>query len=143
MKCKLIDKFLTGIDLLVHRHKYPIFGVIVIFVVISIIGLYRVHSVTYIVDDIPDDSKIKKDLIFFEKNFSGIMPLEVVVDTGSKRGALRLNNLLKINELENFLERNEYISKPVSIISFMKAARQAFYRIRGWALRFEIYKANP
>jgi len=127
LKFKLIDKFLTGIDLLVHRHKYPIFVVVTGIIVVSIIGLNRVNSVSYMVDDIPSDSKIKQDLMFFEKNFSGIMPLEVVVNTGSKRGALRRENLLKINELEKFLESQEYVSKPVSILSFIKASRQAFY----------------
>jgi len=47
---------------LVHRQKYTIFGVVTCIVVISIIGLYRIHTVTYMVDDIPDDSKIKQDI---------------------------------------------------------------------------------
>ena len=127
LKFVFIDKFLTGVDLLVHRHKYTVFGVVAIIVVVSAIGLNKIHTVSYMVDDIPDDSKIKQDLSFFEENFSGVMPLEVVVNTGSKRGALRRDNLVKIDQLENFLEEQEYVSRPVSILSFIKAARQAFY----------------
>ncbi|MFC2125811.1 RND family transporter [Bacteroidota bacterium] len=127
LKFKFIDKFLTGIDLLVHRYKYTIFVVVAVIVALSITGLYRIHSVSYMVDDIPEDSKIKQDLVFFEENFSGIMPLEVVVNTGSKRGALRRDNLVKIDQLENFLAEQENVSRPVSILSFIKAARQAFY----------------
>ncbi|MBR9997392.1 MAG: MMPL family transporter, partial [Cyclobacteriaceae bacterium] len=124
---KLIDKFLTGVDLLVHRHKYSIFGTIIIIVTISLFGVYRVHSVSYMIDDIPEESQIKKDLAFFENSFSGIMPLEIVVDTGKKRGVINNQNLQKFEELETFLEEQEHISKPVSIVSFVKAARQAFY----------------
>ena len=124
---KLIDKFLTGVDLLVHRHKYKVFVVISILVVASLIGIYRVHSVSFMIDDIPEDSQIKKDLVFFESNFSGIMPLEIVVNTGRKRGVINNKNLQKFDELEHFLEAQEYISKPVSIVSLVKAARQAFY----------------
>jgi predicted RND superfamily exporter protein len=124
---KLIDRFLTGVDLLVHQHKYSVFVVITVFVTASIIGLYRVHSVSFMIDDIPEDSQIKKDLSFFEDNFKGIMPLEIVVDTGKKRGVINNRNLQKFEALENFLEDQEYVSKPVSLVSFMKAVRQAFY----------------
>jgi predicted RND superfamily exporter protein len=127
LQFKFIDYFLNGVDLLVHRYKYRIFVAIGIIVIVSIYGLYQVYSVSYMVDDLPEDSQIKKDLAFFEQNFSGIMPLEVVVDTGKKRGVIVNRNLKKINELEQFLEEQENISKPVSILSFVKAARQAFY----------------
>jgi hypothetical protein len=46
---------------------------------------------------------VKKDLKFFEENFSGIMPLEIVVDSGKKKGVLRQSFLDKVNELEEFL----------------------------------------
>ncbi len=124
---KLIDKFLTGVDLLVHQHKYKVFVVIGILAGVSLIGIYRVHSVSFMIDDIPEDSQIKKDLVFFETNFSGIMPLEIVVNTGRKRGVINNRNLKKFDELEHFLEGREFISKPLSIVSLVKAARQAFY----------------
>ena len=127
LEFKFIDAFLKGVDLTVHRYKYHIFAVIGVIMVVSIIGLYRVHAVSFMIDDIPEESQIKKDLIFFEENFSGVMPLEVVVDTGKKRGVINYRNLKKLDELETFLAEQEAISKPVSIVSFVKAARQAFY----------------
>jgi predicted RND superfamily exporter protein len=79
------------------------------------------------VDDLPEDSVIKKDLTFFEENFGGIMPLEIVVDTQKPKGVLDLKNLEKIDAFETFLGDQEVMSKPVSIVSFVKASRQAFY----------------
>jgi predicted RND superfamily exporter protein len=127
LQFKFTDVFLNGVDLLVHRYKYRIFVVIVAIVTVSIFGLYKIYAVSYMVDDLPEDSQIKQDLAFFEENFSGIMPLEVVVDTGKKRGVILNRNLKKIDELEQFLEEQKDISKPVSIVSFVKASRQAFY----------------
>ncbi len=122
-----LDKLLTGLDLLVHRYKYRIFFVTGVIVTLSIIGLYRITAISYMVDDLPEDSEIKKDLHFFEENFSGIMPLEIVVDTKKRRGVQNLKNMKKISEFEDFLGNQEYISKPVSIISFVKALSQAYY----------------
>lgn len=127
LKFKPMGMILTGLDLLVHRYKYKVFVISGIIIVISLIGLSRIYSISYMVDDIPEDSKVKRDLAFFERNFSGIMPLEIVVDTGNKRGVTRLENLEKLDEFENFLESNEDISRPISIVSFIKASRQAFY----------------
>ncbi len=127
LEFKPLSKLLYGIDLLVHRHKYKVFAVTAAMVVIAAFGITRIQAISHMIDDLPDDSPVRTDLAFFEKNFSGVMPLEVLVDTGTKKGILSLNNLRKVDELETFLDSIEYISQPVSIVSFIKAARQAFY----------------
>lgn len=124
---KLIDRALYNIDLLVHRHKYSVFAVTILIVIISTIGMLRIKSVSYMVDDLPEQSTIKKDLAFFEQNFGGVMPLEIMVDTGRKKGILRPNTLSAVEELEQYLDAIPEISKPISIVGFIKAARQAFY----------------
>ena len=124
---KPLDKILTGLDLLVHRYKYPIFFVTGVVIVLALVGLYRVKAIAFMVDDIPEESQIKKDLYFFENNFSGIMPLEIIIDTGRPKGVHDLKNLIVIDEFEQFLQDQKYISKPVSVVSFIKAMRQAFY----------------
>lgn len=127
LEFKFLNAFLTGLDILVHRHRWLVFLATFTLVVISAIGLYRIEAVSFMVDDIPENSPIKKDLRFFEENFSGIMPLEIVVNTGRKRGVQSLGALQKIDEFESFLDSIPYISQPVSVVSFIKAANQAFY----------------
>ncbi|MEQ8418030.1 MAG: MMPL family transporter [Imperialibacter sp.] len=124
---KPLAKLLYGIDLLVHRHKYKVFLFSIVLVAVSIFGMTRIRAVSHMIDDLPDDSPVRYDLAFFEENFSGVMPLELLIDTGNKKGVLNLNNLRKIDQLVNFLDSIPYISQPVSIVSFVKAARQAFY----------------
>ena len=127
LKLSLLDRVLTGMDLLVHRHRLFIYFATAGLITIALIGMYRIDAISYVVDDIPRDSQIKQDLAFFEENFSGIMPLEIIVDTGKKRGVLDLDNLKKIDELEQFLAAQENISSPVSLVNFVKASKQAFY----------------
>jgi predicted RND superfamily exporter protein len=81
------------------------------------------------VDDVPEDSQVKKDMKFFEANFSGFMPLEIVVEfkTKKRRPVLDVKNLQMVEEFENFLDSLPNVSKPVSLISFVKASKQAFY----------------
>ena len=124
---KFITKLLSYLDFLVHRKRIFIFLTTLIITGISIIGVYKINSVSFMVDDLPRDSPLIQDLRFFETQFSGIMPLEIIVDTGTKKGVQNLKNLKKINEFEAFLDDIPYISQPVSLVSFIKAARQAFY----------------
>lgn len=127
LQFKPLGKILSGFDHIVRYHKLAIFSITGLVVGVSIYGLSHLYSVSFMVDDLPEDSKIIRDLHFFETHFSGVMPLEVVVDTGKRRGILKLNNLKKVDELEQFLAEQKHISKPISIVSFVKAIRQAFY----------------
>ncbi len=127
LEFKPLDKVLTAFDLVVHRHKYRIFLVAGIVSAVSLYGVSKIEAVSYMVDDLPEDSPVKQDLYFFEQNFSGVMPLEIIVDTGVKKGVQNLKNLRKIDEFEQFLDSIDYISQPISVVSFIKATRQAFY----------------
>jgi len=109
-----------------HRRLiYLITGVILIF---SILGTLRLRSEAFIVDDLPKTSKIFTDLKFFEKNFKGVMPLEIVVDTRKKQGVTRnLRNLENIDSLSQYLQSIPDIARPLSIAEGLKFARQAFF----------------
>ncbi len=124
---KIFDNILSNIDLVVHRHRALIYAITLVVVTFAIIGMSRLHSVSFMVDDLPEESIVKKDLKFFEANFSGVMPLEIVLNTGKRRGVIDVKNLQKIDAFEQFLDSQRDISKPVSIVSFVKASKQAFY----------------
>jgi len=124
---KLLGKFLYLNDIAVHRSRGIIYAVSILFTVFSIIGIMKLKSVTFMVDDVPDNTDIKKDLKFFETNFSGIMPLEVEVDMGKRRGVLNVTNLRKVDEFETFVDSLPQVSRPISVISLVKASKQAYY----------------
>ena len=110
-----------------YNHRKSVFLIFTVIFLASIYGLTKIKSVSYIVDDVPSESSLMKDLKFFEKNFSGVMPLEIVVDTKMKRGVQNINTLKKVDNLEKFLSDKDYVSSPISIVSFVKASRQAYY----------------
>ena len=119
----LINSFIN----ISFNYRRPVFILSLIIVSVSIYGLTKIKSVSYLIDDVPSESPLMKDLKFFEKNFSGVMPLEIVVDSKMKKGVQNLNLLKNVNELENFLMDKDYVSSPISLVSFIKASRQAYY----------------
>ncbi|MCD9016772.1 efflux RND transporter permease subunit [Parachryseolinea silvisoli] len=126
---RIMGDFLKGIDAVVHRRRPLVYMVSMALAIFSAYGMMQLRSVSYMVDDIPEESQIKKDLHFFEANFTGVMPLEIVVEfkTKKRRPVLDVKNLQKLEEFENFLDSLPEVSRPVSVLSLIKASKQAFY----------------
>jgi uncharacterized protein len=126
---KILGGFVKFIDLLVHRHRIAIYLVTLAITAIAIFGMTKLYSVSFMVDDIPEESQVKKDLKFVEDNFTGIMPLEIEVDlqTKRKRPLQNLKIARAIDHFESSLDSISVTSRPVSILSFIKASRQGYY----------------
>lgn len=127
LKFKGLEFIIDWLNSIVIQKKPVIFMVTAIFIALSVYGLTKVKALSYMVDDLSEESEIVKDLRFFEHNFSGVMPLDIVVDTGNKKGIKNLKNLKKINRFEKFLDSIESVSYPISIVSLVKASTQAYY----------------
>jgi uncharacterized protein len=124
---KILGSFLSYVDLVVHRYRPTIYTISLAVTVVAGLGMMRLESISFMMDDVPEGSQIKKDLQFFESNFSGILPLEIEVNTGKRRGVLNIKNLEKIDEFESFIDSISVVSRPVSVVSLVKASKQAFY----------------
>ncbi len=118
---------LNWIVYLVENHRRKIYAVCIGLAIISTFGVFKIKALAYMVDDLPRKSQLMQDLRFFEKNFKGVMPLEIVVDTGKRKGFRKYDNLQKINELETYLNGINSISPPISPITLIKVANQAYF----------------
>ncbi|MDP4131053.1 MAG: MMPL family transporter [Bacteroidota bacterium] len=111
------------------HHKNVIYAVTALVLIFSITGTLRLKSEGYILDDLPKTDPVYMDLKFFEKNFKGVMPLEILIDTKRKNG-LRVNMLgtfEKIDKLSAFIDSSAVMGKPLSIVEGLKFVRQAYY----------------
>jgi uncharacterized protein len=120
---------LDKLELWSLNHQRIIYGITFLVLIAAGIGLFRLRSEGFIVDDLPKSDPISTDLKFFETHFKGVMPLEVVIDTRKKNG-LRSNPLQtfeKIDSFSNYLAAQQVIGKPLSIVEGLKFARQAYY----------------
>jgi len=123
-----LNRWLDRLERWSLNHRQLIYGITAVLLAVAVAGIFRLKSVGYMVDDIPKTDKIYTDLKFFEKNFKGIMPLEILVDTKKKYGVSRnLNNLLRIDSLSTFLASMPEIARPLSVAEGLKFAKQAFF----------------
>jgi hydrophobe/amphiphile efflux-3 (HAE3) family protein len=123
-----ISKILDKVVHTVQTKRTVIYTVTIILVTLGIYGTTKLRTTGNIVDDISKDDILYKDLIFMEKNFKGVMPLEITIDTKKPKGILRASTLQKIDKLQKVLAQYPEFSEPLSIVEVVKSAKQAFYR---------------
>jgi hypothetical protein len=110
----------------VKNKRRTIYIVSAILTVVGFIGLSLIKTTGNITDDLSRNGDLYEDLQFFENNFGGVMPLEIIIDTKDTDGLNKPNVMLKVQELQDELSRYSEFSKPVSYIEFVKYANQAY-----------------
>jgi predicted RND superfamily exporter protein len=122
-----LNRWLDRLERWSLNHRKLIYAVTLGIIAISVAGIFKLKTLGYIVDDLPKEDKIYTDLRFFEKNFKGVMPLEIIVDTKKKRGATNLGSLARIDSLSQFIAAMPDMAKPLSVAEGFKFVKQAFF----------------
>ncbi|MBC6997181.1 efflux RND transporter permease subunit [Cytophaga sp. FL35] len=124
---KWVDGFVNWMEGIVRERRISVYIVSLILLVTSIIGIYQIEISGSPIEDMPKKAQFFKDIRFFEKEFDGIMPVEIVVDTKRPKGVMRSTNLKRIDQLSEVITEIPELSKPISVVNLVKYSKQAFY----------------
>lgn len=122
-----IGGFVNWMEQMVKHRKITIYVSALILIIASMIGMNQIKISGSLIEDMPQNKQFFKDIRFFEEEFNGIMPLEIMVDTKRKKGVMKLSTLKRINELEELIIETPELSKPISVVSLVKYSKQAYY----------------
>ncbi len=123
-----LERVLTGIENWVVNKKGLVYGLTALMLIAAGMGIFRLKTVGFVVDDLPKKDKIYTDLKWFEKNFGGVLPLEVVIDTKKKGGITRgLGTIQKIDEFTAEVAQFPQFARPLDLVEGLKFAKQAYY----------------
>ena len=123
-----LEKILIKIERWAFTHTKWVFGITILAILISLVGVLQIKKEAFIVDDLPKQDKLYTDLKWFEQHAGGVMPLEVLVDTKKPNGLIRsIKPLEQIEEFNTFLLEQPELGKPLGLLEGIKFAKQAFY----------------
>ena len=122
-----IGGFVDWMERMVKQKRIAIYTTSLILLIASIIGIYQIKISGSLIEDMPQESDFVNDIRFFEDEFNGIMPLEIMIDTKRKKGVMKLSTLKRMNELEDLIIETPELSKPISVVSLVKYSKQAYY----------------
>ena len=122
-----IDAFVAWMEHIVRERRIAVYIVSLILLVTSIIGIYQIDISGSPIEDMPKNAQFFKDIRFFEQEFDGIMPVEIVVDTKQPKGVLKPATLKRIDQLSEVITEIPELSRPISVVNLVKYSKQAFY----------------
>ena len=115
------------IEQTVKQKNITIYALSLIFLIASIIGIYQIKTSGSLLEDMPKSANFYKDIEFYDEEFNGVLPLEILINTKRKKGVLKRSTLKKMNALEDVINEIPELSKPISIVGLVKYSKQAFY----------------
>ena len=121
------QKFMDWIAKNIRYNRTKIYIVAICLFVISFIGALKIKTSGSLTEDMPKKAAFFKDIQFFEKEFNGVMPLEITIDSKRKKGVMKSSTLRKIDDLEKTIDKIPELSKPISVVNLVKYSKQAFY----------------
>ncbi|CAZ96494.1 efflux RND transporter permease subunit [Zobellia galactanivorans] len=124
---KWIDAFVNWMERIVRNHRISVYIVSIVLLVTSIIGIYQIQISGSPIEDMPKNAQFFKDIRFFEQEFDGIMPVEIVIDTKKPKGVLKPANLKRMDQLGDVIMEIPELSQPISVVNLVKYSKQAFY----------------
>jgi len=127
LNTRWIEAFVNWMETIVREKRISVYVVSISLLVISIIGIYQIKISGSPIEDMPKNAGFFKDIRFFEEEFDGIMPVEIVVDTKRKKGVLKPATLKRIEDLSQVVHEIPELSRPVSVVDLVKYSKQAFY----------------
>ena len=111
-----INKFLDWVKFLVFNRKRRIYFWFIAITVLSATFVIKLHPLAYMVDDVPKSSKMYKDMQYFQDNFKGILPYEILIRTHDETDVTNFDVLDKTNRLQKALKKFPEFSKPTSLV---------------------------
>jgi uncharacterized protein len=122
-----LKEFVKWMENKVRYKRINVYIISIFSLIFGIIGIYQISISGSIIEDMPKKSDFFKDILFFDDEFNGIVPIEIIVDTQRKGGATRLSTLKRIDQLEKIIVDIPELSTPISSVSGIKFIKQAYY----------------
>ena len=123
-----MENVVDWMEKMVREQRIAIYITTVVIIILGIIGLYQIRVSGSLIEDMSKTKAFFKDIKFFENEFGGIMPLEILVDTKKEKGVMKLSTLKRMDKINEVIESFPELSKPVSIVNLVKYSKQAYYK---------------
>ena len=123
-----MENVVNWMEKMVREQRIGIYITTVIVIILGIVGLYQIKVSGSLIEDMPKSKAFYKDIKFFENQFGGIMPLEILIDTKKEEGVMKLSTLKRMEKINETIESFPELSTPVSIVNLVKYSKQAFYK---------------
>jgi uncharacterized protein len=131
------NKRLHQLLLWIFSHQKWIAGGTILFILVALFGIFKLQMNNFLIEGLTRNDELRKDFDFFEKQYSGVRPFELLITprdtTHSVMGVAELRALDKLDKFLHTKYGVGFIISPLSLVkSYHKAqnnADPAFYKL--------------
>ena len=119
-------KYLERAFVVVIRRKKAIFITTGTVIILSIIGLVRIDTNNFLMDDLKADEPLKLDFNFLDEHYGGIRPFELAVTLKDTSGTVWNKDVLqKIDSVEQYLSATYQVGIKNSLVTTLKVVNRS------------------
>ena len=112
---------------LVENRRRDVYVVSATLVLLGIYGISKIQTNGNLTADFKREDPVMQQLTFLEREFNGVVPMEIIIDTKEPGGAEKGAVLKRTAELQSRLDSFPEFSRSISAADFLAFGRQAFY----------------
>ena len=127
LKNKTVDSFVSWMEHKVRKKRINVYIFSLIGLIIGITGIYQMKISGSLIEDMPKNASFFKDILFYDDNFNGIVPLEIWVDSKREDGIVKPATLRRMNRLQKLIDEIPELAPSLSVVNAVKYAKQAYY----------------
>lgn len=124
---RYIANILTAIQNTVKTRRNWVYAVYILLLGFSLYGLTKIRVSGSLLSEMPKTASFYNDIVFYENQFNGVMPMEVLIDTKRPKGVMKLSTLKRMDRLQDSIAAYDEFSNPVSVVNLVKFSKQAYY----------------
>ena len=112
--------FIDWMENNVRYKRRNVYVISLFFLIVGIIGINKIKISASMIEDMPKKSDFFKDIQYYDKEFSGVVPIEILINTKRKNGIRSLSTLKKINQLHRkIINYSVVVGSSVVLVLFV------------------------
>ena len=104
----------------VRNNTIYVFFISLVFVGVAIYGVTKIDAESSIFESFPKSSEITRSTEHIEQELMGLIPMDIVVDTGNTESVFQPDVLMKMEKLQDYLKGIPEVTKSVSVVDYVK-----------------------
>lgn len=125
---KWLVGFISSLTHIVENKRRIVYIITIALIGIALFGTTKMYTTGSMAEEFHESDPLKMDLRYFEKQFGGVVPLEIIIDTKKPKGVQKLSTLKRMDQLQQELAKIPELSRSISIVDPLKYVKQAYYR---------------
>lgn len=121
----LISRFTNAIPNFVRRYQKVILIVGLGFLGFAVYSVPAIQVDTNFIKYFKSDNPARQDMVYFDEVYKGVMPLELIFDSGEEGGVKNPDFLRRVDEFQIFLRDMPTLGSFNSLVDYLKQINQA------------------